>query len=86
MSSVSIMQCMPSLVYIPLLSYESSIKLRLVQLAITGTSCIAAAPDPTASPHFQPAYDYGGLSREWFFLLSHEMFNPYYGLFEYSAM
>ena len=22
---------------------------------------------------------------EWFFLLSHEMFNPYYGLFEYSA-
>ncbi len=29
--------------------------------------------------------DYGGVSREWFFLLSHEMFNPYYGLFEYSA-
>ncbi|GAB6028581.1 E3 ubiquitin-protein ligase nedd4 [Chamberlinius hualienensis] len=29
--------------------------------------------------------DYGGLSREWFFLLSKEMFNPYYGLFEYSA-
>ncbi|XP_019852268.1 PREDICTED: E3 ubiquitin-protein ligase NEDD4-like [Amphimedon queenslandica] len=29
--------------------------------------------------------DYGGLAREWFFLLSHEMFNPYYGLFEYSA-
>lgn len=29
--------------------------------------------------------DYGGLSREWFFLLSHEMFNPYYCLFEYSA-
>lgn len=23
--------------------------------------------------------------REWFFLLSHEMFNPSYGLFEYSA-
>ena len=23
--------------------------------------------------------------REWFHLLSHEMFNPYYGLFEYSA-
>ena len=23
--------------------------------------------------------------REWFQLLSHEMFNPYYGLFEYSA-
>ncbi|XP_071445980.1 E3 ubiquitin-protein ligase Nedd-4 isoform X4 [Hetaerina americana] len=30
--------------------------------------------------------DYGGLAREWFFLLSREMFNPYYGLFEYSAM
>jgi len=29
--------------------------------------------------------DYGGVSREWFFLLSHEMFNPYYGLFEYAA-
>ncbi|XP_045216399.2 E3 ubiquitin-protein ligase NEDD4-like isoform X2 [Mercenaria mercenaria] len=29
--------------------------------------------------------DYGGVSREWFFLLSKEMFNPYYGLFEYSA-
>lgn len=23
--------------------------------------------------------------REWLYLLSHEMFNPYYGLFEYSA-
>jgi len=30
--------------------------------------------------------DYGGVAREWFFLLSKEMFNPYYGLFEYSAM
>jgi hypothetical protein len=29
--------------------------------------------------------DYGGLAREWFYLLSHEMFNPYYGLFEYAA-
>lgn len=29
--------------------------------------------------------DYGGLAREWFFRLSHELFNPYYGLFEYSA-
>ena len=29
--------------------------------------------------------DYGGVSREWFYLLSKEMFNPYYGLFEYSA-
>jgi len=31
------------------------------------------------------ALDYGGVSREWFFLLSHEMFNPSYELFEYSA-
>lgn len=29
--------------------------------------------------------DYGGVSREWFYLLSKEIFNPYYGLFEYSA-
>ncbi|VDK30455.1 unnamed protein product [Gongylonema pulchrum] len=29
--------------------------------------------------------DYGGPSRELFFLLSRELFNPYYGLFEYSA-
>nr|AAB07514.1 E6-AP-like protein ubiquitin ligase [Schizosaccharomyces pombe]CAA68867.1 ubiquitin--protein ligase [Schizosaccharomyces pombe] len=30
--------------------------------------------------------DYGGLSREYFFLLSHEMFNPFYCLFEYSSV
>lgn len=30
--------------------------------------------------------DYGGVAREWFYLLSKEMFNPYYGLFEYSAV
>ena len=29
--------------------------------------------------------DYGGPSREFFFLVSREIFNPYYGLFEYSA-
>ena len=29
--------------------------------------------------------DYGGVSREFFFLLSHEMFNPVYCLFEYSS-
>eukprot|EP00127_Corallochytrium_limacisporum_P005528 Clim_evm45s207 gene=Clim_evmTU45s207 len=33
----------------------------------------------------EEALDYGGVAREWFFDLSHEMFNPYYGLFEYSA-
>lgn len=30
--------------------------------------------------------DYGGVAREWFYLLSKEMFNPYYGLFQYSAV
>lgn len=30
--------------------------------------------------------DYGGVSREFFFVLSHEMFNPFYCLFEYSAV
>ncbi|CUM56538.1 E3 ubiquitin-protein ligase RSP5 [Debaryomyces fabryi] len=29
--------------------------------------------------------DYGGVSREFFFLLSHDMFNPFYCLFEYSS-
>lgn len=29
--------------------------------------------------------DYGGVRREWFYLLSHSMFDPYYGLFEYSS-
>ncbi|WFD28892.1 HECT-type E3 ubiquitin transferase [Malassezia nana] len=33
----------------------------------------------------EDALDYGGVSREFFFLLSHEMFNPFYCLFEYSA-
>jgi len=28
--------------------------------------------------------DYGGVAREWLYLLSHEMLNPYYGLFQYS--
>ncbi|XP_076803668.1 E3 ubiquitin-protein ligase SMURF2-like isoform X2 [Clavelina lepadiformis] len=28
--------------------------------------------------------DYGGLAREWLYILSHEMLNPYYGLFQYS--
>ncbi|XP_040581330.1 E3 ubiquitin-protein ligase SMURF2 isoform X2 [Lepeophtheirus salmonis] len=29
--------------------------------------------------------DYGGVAREWLYLLSHEMLNPYYGLFQYSS-
>lgn len=29
--------------------------------------------------------DYGGVARDWFHSLSTELFNPYYGLFEYSA-
>ncbi|XP_013386514.1 E3 ubiquitin-protein ligase HECW2 [Lingula anatina] len=35
--------------------------------------------------HGEEGLDYGGPSREFFFLLSRELFNPYYGLFEYSA-
>ena len=30
--------------------------------------------------------DYGGVSREWFSLLTTKIFDPYYGLFEYSAV
>lgn len=33
----------------------------------------------------EPGLDYGGVSREFFFLLSHEIFNPIYGLFQYST-
>ncbi|KAL2100735.1 hypothetical protein ACEWY4_002496 [Coilia grayii] len=29
--------------------------------------------------------DYGGVAREWLYLLCHEMLNPYYGLFQYSS-
>jgi E3 ubiquitin-protein ligase NEDD4 len=35
--------------------------------------------------HGEEGLDYGGVSREFFFLLSHEMFNPFYCLFEYSG-
>lgn len=28
--------------------------------------------------------DYGGIAREWLYLLSQVMFNPQYGLFQYS--
>ncbi|EGD73425.1 hypothetical protein PTSG_12263 [Salpingoeca rosetta] len=33
----------------------------------------------------EDALDYGGVAREWFFLLSKQMLNPYYGLFQYSS-
>ena len=29
--------------------------------------------------------DYGGVAREWFFLLSHEVLNPNYCLFQYTS-
>ncbi|KAJ3332713.1 hypothetical protein HDU76_013326 [Blyttiomyces sp. JEL0837] len=35
--------------------------------------------------HGEDGLDYGGLGREFFFLMSKEMFNPFYCLFEYSA-
>ena len=34
--------------------------------------------------HFR--LDYGGPSREFYFFVSRELFNPYYGLFEYSSI
>jgi hypothetical protein len=33
----------------------------------------------------EEALEHGDVSREWFLILSHEMFNPSYALFEYSA-
>lgn len=33
----------------------------------------------------EEALDYGGVAREFYFLLSHEMFNPIYCLFEYAS-
>eukprot|EP00051_Salpingoeca_urceolata_P014735 m.187982 g.187982 ORF g.187982 m.187982 type:complete len:1178 (+) comp18172_c1_seq1:291-3824(+) len=33
----------------------------------------------------EDALDYGGVAREWFFWLSREMLNPYYGLFQNSS-
>uniref|UniRef100_A0A8C9VZG3 HECT-type E3 ubiquitin transferase n=1 Tax=Scleropages formosus TaxID=113540 RepID=A0A8C9VZG3_SCLFO len=33
----------------------------------------------------EPGLDHGGLTREWFFLLSHDVFNPSYCLFEYAG-
>jgi hypothetical protein len=33
----------------------------------------------------EDALDYGGVSREWFYSLSKEMMNPYYGLFQPSS-
>ena len=51
--------------------------------------CLHMTSFNTHSPFYLPSIrlDYGGPSREFFFLLSrdHEIFNPYYGLFEYSA-
>ena len=35
--------------------------------------------------HGEDALDYGGVAREWFYLLSKEMLNPYYGLFQFSS-
>ena len=33
--------------------------------------------------HTKGGLDYGGLAREWFYILSHEIFHPSYGMFEY---
>ena len=34
----------------------------------------------------EPGLDFGGVSKEWFSEVSKELLNPYYGLFEYSAI
>ena len=34
----------------------------------------------------EPGLDYGGVAKEWFSEVSKELLNPYYGLFEYSAI
>lgn len=51
--------------------------------------CIPASPDdPNARaifPQGEEGLDYGGIAREWFFLLSHEVLNPMYCLFEYAG-
>lgn len=36
-------------------------------------------------PVFLSRLDYGGPQREFFFLLSRQLFSPYHGLFEYSS-
>lgn len=48
---------------------------------MTSSACVKVSPPLPPSLRL----DYSGPSREFFFLLSQELFNPYYGLFEYSA-
>ncbi|KRX15616.1 E3 ubiquitin-protein ligase NEDD4 [Trichinella nelsoni] len=60
--------------------FEQSWQLQQAELTYSKRNC------GSNSTERQTGLDYGGVAREWFFLLSHEMFNPYYGLFEYSAM
>ncbi|XP_065896635.1 E3 ubiquitin-protein ligase HECW1-like isoform X3 [Dysidea avara] len=40
----------------------------------------------TISFYEEEGLDYGGPSREFYFFVSRELFNPYYGLFEYSSV
>ncbi|KAL4631043.1 NEDD4-like E3 ubiquitin-protein ligase WWP1 [Arapaima gigas] len=46
--------------------------------------------DLRKKPHItflgEPGLDHGGLTREWFFLLSRDVLNPSYCLFEYAGM
>merc|ERR1719361_390625 len=52
---------------------------------IANTSSLKLKLRPWVIFDNEVGYDYGGLAREWFYLLSKRMFDPYYGLFEYSA-
>lgn len=38
----------------------------------------------SSEAHFSPCLVICVFVREWLYLLSHEMLNPYYGLFQYS--
>lgn len=73
----------------------NQVELRVIRNALFDTSYQAVMSHSNADTLKTRLYvvfdgdkglDYGGLAREWFYLLSREMFNPYYGLFENSAV
>lgn len=61
------------------------------RLAEVHEACLERRPERRAwltSAQFsqgEEGLDYGGIAREWFFLLSHEVLNPMYCLFEYAG-
>uniref|UniRef100_A0A3Q3MUJ7 E3 ubiquitin-protein ligase n=1 Tax=Mastacembelus armatus TaxID=205130 RepID=A0A3Q3MUJ7_9TELE len=63
----------------PQIAYERSFRWKLAHFRYL---CQSAFVTTTTS---EEGLDYGGLAREWFFLLSHEVLNPMYCLFEYAG-